>query len=240
MALNARKVKSNSGPKAPAIDEGAYPARLVQVIDLGLQKQEFGGEVKPPKNDIWTTYELVDEFMTGEDGEPDTEKPRWLSERIPLNNLDSDLAKSTKRYYALDPNEEEDGEWANLLGRPALVVVTKKKREDGDRNYIGGTSAPRAKDAAKYAPLVNEPKVFMLDNPDLEVFNSLPDFLKEIIKEGLEFEGSLLDKLLKGDVQQTKIKTKKEEKIIDDEIPFEKEGSDHGVPESVSDSDGDW
>lgn len=198
MALNARKVKNNSGPKAPAIDEGAYPARLVQVIDLGLQKQEYAGEVKTPKNDVWTTYELVDEFMPDEDGNPDEDKPRWLSERFAMNNLDSDLAKSTKRYYALDPNEEEDGDWTKLIGRPVLVTVTRKKREDGDRNYIGGTAAARPKDAAKMAELVNEPKVFSMDNPDVEVFNSLPDFLKEIIKEGLEFEGSKLDKLLKG------------------------------------------
>lgn len=231
MALNARKVKNNSGPKAPAIDAGAYPARLVQVIDLGLQKQEFAGEVKTPKNDVWITYELVDEFMPGEDGEPDTEKPRWLSERFPLNNLDSDLAKSTKRYYALDPNEEEDGDWTKLIGRPVLVTVTKKERDDGARNYIGGTSAPRAKDAAKYAELVNEPKVFSMDNPDLEVFNSLPDFLKDIIKEGLEFEGSKLDKLLKGDKSDNRaIKTSRQQAEIeegvtdiDDSIPFEQD-----------------
>lgn len=232
MALNARKVKNNSGPKAPAIDEGAYPARLVQVIDLGLQKQEFGGEVKTPKNDIWVTYELVDEFMPGEDGEPDTEKPRWLSERFPLNNLDSDLAKSTKRYYALDPNEEENGNWASLIGRPVLVTVTKKTKDGDSRNYIGGTSAPRAKDAAKYAPLVNEPKVFSMDDPDVEVFNSLPDFLKDMIKEGLEFEGSKLDRLLKGE-KVSKKENKKGEEIVDsDEIPFDE-------PTTESDGD-DW
>lgn len=232
MALNARKVKNNSGPKAPAIDEGAYPARLVQVIDLGLQKQEFAGEVKAPKNDIWITYELVDEFMPDEDGNPDENKPRWFSERLPLNNLDSDLAKSTKRYYALDPNEEEEGDWTQLIGRPVLVTITRKKRDDGDRNYIGGTSAPRPKDAAKYNELVNPPKVFSMEDPDLEVFESLPDFLKDIIKGGLEYEGSKLDQLLSGGKKTTKKEVKKEE-VIDDEIPFEKD-------EPSKDDGDDW
>src|SRR5690349_16917387 len=99
MAMNARTVKKNSGPKAPLIDAGVYPGRLQGVVDLGLQPQEYKGESKPPKNELWTTYELSDEFMPGEDGEPDESKPRWFSERFSLNNLDSDLATSTKRYY---------------------------------------------------------------------------------------------------------------------------------------------
>src|SRR5690606_6350805 len=141
MALNARKVKTNSGPKAPLIDDGAYPARLQGVVDLGLQEQVYKGEAKAPKNEIWTTYELTDEFMPGEDGEPDENKPRWFSEIIPLNNLDSDLAKSTKRYYALDPNEEEEGEWTELIGRPVIVTIITK----GEYNNIGGTAVMRAK-----------------------------------------------------------------------------------------------
>ena len=215
MALNARKVKHvSSGPKAPALDEGAYPARLVQLIDLGVQPQEYAGEKKAPKNELMITYEFTDEFMPDEDGNPDESKPRWLSERFPLNNLDSDKAKSTIRYYALDPKEEEEGEWPNLIGRPVLVTVTKKKTENGDRNYIGGTAAPREKDAAKYPKLVNEPRVFLMDDPDVEVFKALPDWIQDIIKGGLEYEGSKLHQLLSGNKS-----TKKEEKIIDDEIP---------------------
>ena len=37
MALNAKKIKNtNFGPKQAAMDEGTYPCRVVQVIDMGL------------------------------------------------------------------------------------------------------------------------------------------------------------------------------------------------------------
>lgn len=218
MSLNARKVKNtNSGPKAPLLDEGAYPARLVQIIDLGVQPQEYQGEVKAPKNEIWTTYELVDEFMPDEDGEDDVTRPRWISESFPLNHLDSDRAKSTKRYYALDPKEEHEGEWSELLTKPVLVTIIQKETKTGEYNNVGGTSAMREKEASKLPDLVNEPKVFLMSNPDVEVFLSLPQFLQDKIKDGLEYEGSKLEELLanhKGTVgnDEKKEKVKKTQK----------------------------
>jgi len=231
MALNARKVKNNSGPKAPLIDEGAYPSRLQGVVDCGLQPQEFKGESKSPKNEIWTTYELSDEFMPDEDGNPNEEKPRWFSEFIALNNLDSDLARSTKRYYALDPNEEEEGDWAELIGRPVITTIVKK----GEYNNIGGTSAMRPKEAAKLPPLVNPSRLFSMDEPDVEVFLSLPNFVQDKIKGGLEFEGSKLDELLKkqGKGSSDKSSDKKTERkpkgeVVEDSIPFDKPEADNG------------
>lgn len=240
MSLNARKVKSNAGPKAPAMEAGAYPARLVQVIDLGVQPQEFAGEKKAPKREIMVTYEFTDEFMPDVDGNPDEEKPRWLSERFPLNNLDSDLAKSTKRYYALDPNEEFEGDWTQLVGLPVLVTVTKKSRDDGDRNYIGGTAAPRPKDAAKYPSLVNEPRVFLIDEPDLEVFEQLPEWIRDLITDSLEFKGSALDEALNsgGKKAAKKASTKKETKqevVEEDDVPFDKD-----EPSTETDDGDDW
>jgi len=244
MAMNARKVKNNSGPKAPLIDEGAYPSRLQGVVDLGLQPQEYAGETKTPKNELWTTYELSDEFMPDENGEPDESKPRWFSERFALNNLDSDLAKSTKRYYALDPNEEEEGDWAALIGRPVITTIVKK----GEYNNIGGTSTMRPKEAAKLPELVNAPRIFSMDEPDIDVFLSLPTFVQDWIKGGLEFEGSKLDELLKDHKGGAKTEKKAEPKpktkrevVEEDEIPFDQkdEKNNHGVPADAADGD-DW
>jgi hypothetical protein len=239
MAMNARKVKNTGGKKAPLIEAGVYPGRLQGVIDLGLQPQEYAGEAKTPKNELWATYELSDEFMPGEDGEPDETKPRWFSERFPLNNLSSDLANSTKRYYALDPNEEVDGDWAELIARPVMITIVVK----GEYNNIGGTSAMRPKDAAKLNKLVNAPRLFSMDEPDLEVFLSLPPFVQDWIKGGLEFEGSKLEVLLADHKSGAKATTKvtKKEAVEDDSIPFDQkdEKNNHGVPADAADGD-DW
>ena len=201
MALNARKVASSGGDfnKDP-LEAGTYPIRLVQVLSLGLQPQRpFKGEEKPPKQEIMLTYEFLDEFLKDEDGEELLDKPRWLSETLPLNNLENDRANSTKRYYAFDPSEEEGGDWAALVGTPAMAtVVLNPSRKDPSKIYenIASVSTMRAKEAGKAADLVNPTKVFDIDEPDMKVFNTIPEWIQKKMKENLEFSGSALEKAL--------------------------------------------
>lgn len=206
MALNAKKVPfggGNKGPQQEPIDAGTYPCRVVQVLDLGLQPQRpYQGEEKPPAHEIMITYEFLDEFCLDDDGNELDDKPRWLSETMPLRNLESDLAKSTKRYIALDPNDDLDGDFLQLVGIPCMVTVTAKngkgKNADKVYNNISSISTMRPKEAAKAPELVNPSKVFQLEEPDLEVLGSLPQWLQDKIKDNLEFDGSELDKVLSG------------------------------------------
>lgn len=234
MALNARKAPKG-GKSFPPMEAGTYPARLVQIIDLGIQPQEFKGEEKAPKNELMTTYEFLDEFLPDDEGNPNEEKPRWLSETFALNNLDSEKAKSTVRYYALDPNEEHDGEWPELIETPAMVTVVQWKKGEKEGNNIASTSAMRSKDAAKAPPLVNPPKVFLMDDPDVEIFLSLPDWVQDKIKAGLEYAGSLLETRLKAhkggqsdksskaadEAPKRAIEKNADPEEVDDSIPFD-------------------
>lgn len=199
MALNARNVKSQpKGPQQEAMDEGTYPARVVQVIDLGVQEQRpYKGEAKPPAQCVMLTYEFLDEFCKDEDGDDQEDKPRWLSEDFPLHNLEADLAKSTKRYYAMDPDETFGGDFTLLTGAPCMVTINQYESKGIIRNGVTSVAAMRPKEAAKAPELVNPPKVFTIEAPDLEVFKSLPDWLQDKIKKGLEFGGSALDLALK-------------------------------------------
>ena len=240
MALNAKSVPTSSGPRAPVLDEGGYPARLVQVIDLGLQPQRpYQGQEKPPAYELQVVYESSDEFMPGEDGEPDESKPRWFWENFALHNLKSDRATSTKRYLALDPNLEYDGDWSKLIGKPVIVALTKTQGRDGNEyNNVAAISTMRSKEAAKLPDLVNDPVVFDLDDPDLDVFNSLPDRIQEKIKGNLNFGGSKLEALLKGGKTETK-KTTKKEAVVDDEIPFDIE-DEVNIAGNEEDDDSEW
>lgn len=206
MALNARKVKSVAkGPRQEAMEEGTYPARVVQVIDFGVQEQRaYKGAEKPPAQTIYMTYEFLDEFCKDENGEDDEEKPRWLSEQFPLFSLEADLAKSTKRYYAIDPDENFEGDFTLLAGSPCMVTVHRYESKGEIKNGVSSIAPMRPKEAAKAPELVNPPKVFVIDNPDLEIFKSLPDWMQDKIKEGLEFKGSALDEALNGGVKPAK------------------------------------
>jgi hypothetical protein len=210
MSLNAKNAPSTGGgTKQDPIEAGPYPSRVVQVIDLGVQDQNaWDNKPKPPAHQMRLTYELVDEFCSKVDddgnltGEPDEEKPRWLSEDFVLYNLDADLATSTKRYRALDPEDKHDGDFPEVVGTPCMVTVTTKAGK-GDKanviyNNIGGVTPLRAKDAASCPALVNPPKVFLLDTPDMEVFGSLPDWLQDKIKKNHNFHGSVLEAAIAG------------------------------------------
>jgi hypothetical protein len=223
MALNAAKIKGNGGEKKfapqPDMEPGTYPVRLVQVIDMGLQPQRaFKGEDKPPAQDVMLTYEFVDVFMVDEQGKDIEDKPRWVSETINLRSFKADLATSTKRIKALDPKDVHNGDLAALVGAPALATITVAKK--GDKTYVNirGLTPMRDKDIAKLEELKNPGKVFDLENPDEEVFNSLPEWICEKIKGNLKYEGSKLQKLLEGEVQpqQKAVPVQEDEAIEDD------------------------
>lgn len=204
MSLNAKKIKTESKfERPPALEPGTYPGRTVQMIGLGLQKQRpFKGEEKGPKQELYITYELADEFLLDEDGNDIEDKPRWISETIPMNALSSDLAKSTKRYYALDPSEEFGGDFAKLLDIPCMLTISadvSKKDKDVIYNNIASVQTMRAKDASKAPDLVNEVKLFDFYEPSLEVFMSLPEWMQSKIKESLDYEGSDLEAMLRGE-----------------------------------------
>lgn len=225
MALNVKKIQSSSsGPKQENLEPGNYPARLIQVIDLGVQKQrDFKGEAKPPIQEVRLVYELSDAFMVDESGEEMLDKPRWVGEDIPLNALSKDKAKSTNRYLAIDPKCEFEGDFTQLVGRPVVVTIVNNQSGDKVFDNIAGASVMRPRDADKLAPLVNEAVVFDLSEPDMNVFNKLPKWIQEKITSNLEFAGSPLAGLLSKGASKAVSKPKREpvtEEVNDEDVPY--------------------
>lgn len=197
MGINAKKVQGSAGGnrvEQPNIEPGVYPGRLVQVIDLGVQPQRpYQGKDKPPAQEIMVTYELVDEFMKDEDGNDVEDKPRWISENFVLHSLQADMAKSTKRYHAFDPDEHLEGDWGKLVGSPINITIVNNKNGDKIYDNVANLSAMRPKDAANCPDLINPTKVFDLDDPDMEVFAALPKWIQEKLTSNLNYKGSVLE-----------------------------------------------
>jgi len=227
MALNASKVVSKGGMSQTQLDPGVYPGRLVQVLDMGVQAQRpYQGQEKPPIQEISLTYELSDEFMKDEDGNDITDKPRWVSETIPLHHLKADKAKSTKRYMALDPDEAFGGDFSQCLGVPVNITLINNESQGKTYTNVAGIAPMRPKDAARMPDLVNEAKFFDLDDPDMAVFNSLPEWIRTKMAENLNFQGSVLQGLLKNTPAPKKEekapkKDKEANKVeADDDVPY--------------------
>ena len=203
MGFKSKEVESSgsTGPRQEVIAVGNYPARLVQLIDLGLQTQRpYMGNEKPPVHMLRTTYELCTEFCKDDDGNEDTDRPRWVGEEFPFYNLSVERAKSTQRYNGIDPLGENDGDWELLVGRDCTVtIVHNADKKDASKVYANiGSVSPSMKGMAT-PELVNDAVVWSLDDPDVEQFNKFPDFIKNKILSNLNFAGSVLEARLGGE-----------------------------------------
>lgn len=213
MALVAPKgnAQKKFAPQAN-IEPGVYPARLVQIIDFGLQAQKpYQGKDKPPAQEIGLTYELVDEFMKDEEGNDLEDKPRWISETLPFYGLYADKAKSTQRYLAFDPQQEWGGDFSKAIEMPVNVTVVNNKAGDKVYDNVAGVAGMRPRDSEKCPALKNPSRVFDLDNPDIEIFNNFPQWIQDKIKGNLNFKSSKLEKLLGGKAPEKAAPPAKEE-----------------------------
>lgn len=208
MTLNTKKIKpagggNNSDMVEPTLAVGGYPARVIRVYDLGLQpRPAFRGQEKSPANHIRITYELLDAFMLDKDGNELENKPIWIDEKMPLFSLEVENAKSTKRYYAIDPDENLGGDFSQLIDQPCIVnVVNNPDRKDPKKIYnnVGSVSAMREREKANAPQLVNDAFVVSLDSDDVDAFNSIPKWIQDEMKESLNWEETEMYKALQGE-----------------------------------------
>ncbi len=206
MARNAKEIAGggNSNMKAPELTPGAYPARVVQIVYLGVQEQRaYMGEQKKPVDEIRITYELSSEFMQDEDGNTLEDKPRWFSEDIPFYSLNADRAKSTARYKAIDPSDTADGDFAKLLGMACQVVLVNNpgKGKNAGRTFTNVQDVTPAPNLPGYSQpeLVNPTFVFDPQDPELataDAFRSIPEFVRKKITAAIDYPGSALAQAL--------------------------------------------
>lgn len=231
MALNAKKAGGGERKfvEQPLLEAGNYPARLVQIIDFGLQAQRpFQGKDKAPIQEIGLTYELLDAFMVDEGGKELEDKPRWMSEQMAFHGLFAERAKSTQRYHAFDPQEVQEGNWPAFLEAPCMVtVVHNPNPKNPERPYenIGNVTPMRPRDAANAPELKNKAAYFDLDEPDAEMFAKFPQWIREKIQGNLNYKGSKLEALVgaapKKDEAKPKNEAKAPKEVDQNDPPFD-------------------
>lgn len=199
------------------IEDGTYVARFVQLIDLGDQEQiDFSTkESKGWARELWWTFEFPTERI--EVNEED--RPRWLSKAVKFSTHE----KSTMTAWlkALDPKGTAKT-LDELIGRSVMVEVGSTS---GDKAKI--TNVMKVMKGVKVGELENEPDTFDMDEPDMAVFDKLPDFLKERIKEAQNFPNSALAIELNKRGEDTGASEDNAEEAdepdFDDDIPFDED-----------------
>jgi hypothetical protein len=195
MTFSARKpvTKAKEQPQ-----QGTHVARLLGITDLGHQPG-FVYEGKPIES-AWKlefTYELVNHTM--EDGRPflvseDLTNKDWEDTKT---GRASTLVARAKSLLG-DTYREGVSDLSKLLSAPCMVtVVSNDKGYAKIRGQAAVGSVPFGMDVKE---LENNTYAFTMDDPDLDMFESMPEFKKEKLQNALNFdETELAKKLAEGD-----------------------------------------
>ena len=183
MSLVINEIKKPSKKKDfGRLEDGNHLARIVSVIDFGLQPQTDWQTKEPvdPKKVVSITYETPTETITMEDKEGNkTEKPRWISKEYTLSF--HEMAALRKVVDALKPDIESLDE---LLNVPCMITV-------------GSTATGNAKITAVSKPMkgMEVPELFGdsfhfdFSHPNMELFNGLYEWQQNKLKEALDYNG---------------------------------------------------
>lgn len=171
-------------PKAERIPEGTYPARLISIVDLGIQPQTDWqtGEATDPKARVLFTWELPTETLeiTDDDGNVSF-KARRISKEYTLSNFDqSNLMKLIKALSA----GEKLTSLTQMLGYACMVNIGSTV--NGNAKV---TTVMKAPDSMPVDDPSEEPMHFDFDNPDENLFLQQANWIKEKIKEAENYTG---------------------------------------------------
>lgn len=213
MSLNvAQKPKQNFG----RVEDGTFPARVVQIIDLGQQVQtdfqtgepkvyEDGNTVIKPE--VFINFEFPTERIEI-DG---VDKPRWLGKQYVLS-----AHEKSSLYSLMQATAPGSSNVGDALTKAATVTVGSTS--SGNAKITG--VAPLMKGMA-VPELENPTTVFDFDEPDMDVFDKLPAWIKSKIQVAVNFNGSSLQKALSGQkAQEASADAASDEPFDDSDIPF--------------------
>lgn len=197
---------------APA---GNHLARCYRVIDLGTQKIVWQGVPKAAKK-VQIVWELHGEDSDGNPLTTDKGLPLSVQRRF----TPSLGAKATLRSILVSwrgrpftPEELEGFALKNILGAWCMLTITHEHRNEKTyANVSSVTSVPATIKKMGLPEPVNDLVWFDIDEPDMDVFNAFPDYLKEVIQNSPEW------KMRTGDYDNGFSKV--EEDQPSDDIPF--------------------
>lgn len=185
MAINAK----NSGVTRELIPAGNYVARCYQMIEIGTVTEiVLGKTVTAPK--VRIGWELPTELKVF--NEEKGEQPLVISKEYTISmNEKANLRKDLKSWRGKDFTEEEAKcfDITKLLGAACMLnIIHKPSASDPSKVYeqiAGITGIPKG---FNVPPAINKLFVLSYDSFDMNVFNSLPDFIKTKMQGSSEYQ----------------------------------------------------
>ena len=178
------KIKDRAKPKLPPVEPGVYMAVCIGCIDLGEQYSE---KFKNYSNKVMFIWELPGETVEV-DGE---QKPRQLSKEFTVSSSEkSHLRKFIESWNSRSYSEEDFLEFDlfDQLGKPCqLNVVLNASKEYSNVDNL----MPIPKGFP--APVSTTEQIrWDMEAWDDEVFEKIPEWIREKIKKSTQYQQSHL------------------------------------------------
>lgn len=167
------------------VPQGAHMGRCHRVIDLGTQDRVWQGQPKGAVRKVMIAWELFGEEEDGTPLKDEIGKPLVIAKRYTLSlaekaTLRADLQAWRGRAFTED--ELAGFDLQKLVGATAMINVTHTAKEGKTYSNVASISPlPKAmRDAMPAA--INKPQYFEVTDPDMELFETFGEKMKELIR----------------------------------------------------------
>ena len=178
-------IATNESKPRELIPQGNYIGRCVNMVYIGTIDGKFGKTKK-----VRLTWELPTQLKEYKEGEG--EKPAFISKEYnlslnPKSNLYMDLV--SWRGMAFTEDESKAFNIVNVLGAPCMVnVIHTASKSDASKMYEDISSITPIPQGLSVPDQISPSVAFSVDKFDQKVFDDLPEFVQNKIKESQEYK----------------------------------------------------
>ena len=183
--------KSESSGNFIPVPTGMHLARCYRIVDLGTQKSEYMGNVKQ-LHKMMLQFEVHGEDAEGNPTNTAKGDPMTVSKNFTVTLAEkSTLRKDLQSWRGRDftPDELRGFELKNVLGQWAMITVVETENNGNTYTNISNINpVPAAIKKNGLPEGKNELKIFSIDEPDMDLFESFSDNLKNKIRQSPEWD----------------------------------------------------
>ena len=171
------------------VNPGLYVARCYSMIEIGTVEQDYLGERKNVHL-VNITWELPTEKEVF--NEEKGEEPFVVSKMYTLSlhekaNLRKDLESWRGKGYT--DAETKRFDITKLIGQPCMLnIIHEPSKTDSSKNYVRVASVSPLMKGQTCPDQINPTKLLCFEDFNWEVFDTLPDWMKDKIKSSEEYK----------------------------------------------------
>jgi hypothetical protein len=172
---------------------GMHLSRCYRIVDLGTQKTEYMGQTKYLHKIMlgWEIHGMHDDGtpMKMQDGRPFAIFKNYTLSWSEKANLRLDLQSWRGKQFTEEEMRRFD--LANVLGAWCMLNIIERPAKTGNKIYSnvdGVTPVPAMIKQNGLPTAVNKNEIFTLSQPDMTLFNTFSDHLKNKIQSSPEWQ----------------------------------------------------